>query len=179
MRLHVLRHVKTDQFVLATKQFSSQGSRQFRLTNTRWPEEQERTNRALGILSSSTRAANCTSNGTDSFVLANNMLAQVPFQVQQILALTLEHLANGHTRPVLNNLRDNLRSDQQGHCSTRLGTRFIQLTLYHQSLLAQPRNPLVLFRVRGSFLLCLDISQFFLQVGDVGRADNTLFGRLT
>src|SRR5947209_2886584 len=54
MRLHVLRHVKTDQVIFTTKEFSRQGLRQFRLTYTRWAKEEERANRALWILQAST-----------------------------------------------------------------------------------------------------------------------------
>ena len=105
MGLHVLRHIEADQFVLAAKEFSGQGLRHFRLTNTCRAKEQERTNGAFRILQTCTRAADSASNCANSLVLTNNPLAQIIFQVQQILALALDHLADGHPRPVLNNLR--------------------------------------------------------------------------
>ena len=114
MRLHVLRHVKADQVCFTTKELGRQGLRQFRLTYTRWAKEEERANRALWILQASTRATNGTSNGADRLVLTNDTLAQVFFQVPQVLTLGLKHLAHRYTRPVLNNLRYLLRRNNQG-----------------------------------------------------------------
>src|SRR5436853_119429 len=59
------------------------------------------------------RATEQTSYGADSLILADDTLAQILFQVAQILTFTLQHLAYRHTCPVLNNLGNLVRSDDQ------------------------------------------------------------------
>src|SRR5205814_10035102 len=113
MRLHVLRHIHADQALLTAKEFSCQRFRQFCLTYTRWAKEEKRTNWTFGVLQTGTRATNSTSNGVDRLILTDDTLAQIIFQVAQILTLTLQHLAYRHTCPVLNNLGNLVRSDDQ------------------------------------------------------------------
>src|SRR5256885_3284387 len=178
MWLHVLRHIQADQVILTAEQFSGYGFGHFRLTYTGRTKEQERTNRALWILQTCTRAANGARNSANSLVLTDYTLAQIIFQVQQVLALTLEHLADGHTCPVLNDLSNQFGSDQQRHAIASLGTCFVQLALCHQFLLAQHSSTLVILSVRGRFLLSLNVGQFFLQIRDQSRADNAFLSGL-
>src|SRR5579864_7381062 len=100
MRLHILRHVEANQVLLAAKEFSRQRLRQFRLTHTGGAEEEERTNRAFGVFQTGARAANSTRNRADSLILTDNPLAQVIFQVDQVLTLALQHLADRYPCPV-------------------------------------------------------------------------------
>src|SRR5205823_5741361 len=71
MWLHILRHIKTDQITLTTKQFSRQSLRQFGLTYTSRTKEQERTNRTFRILQTCTRTTNSTRHCTDSLILTD------------------------------------------------------------------------------------------------------------
>src|SRR5579884_3631314 len=157
MWLHILRHIEPDQVFLAAKKFSGQGLGQFRLTYTCWAKEEERSNRSLGVLQTGTRTADGASNCADRLVLTDDTLAQVVFQVAQVLAFALEHLADRHTRPVLNNLSNMLRGDDQGNRTTGLGTGFVQFGLCHQLLLAILRSTLVVLGVGGCLFLALNI----------------------
>src|SRR5216684_7737741 len=74
MRLHVLRHIKPNQLIHASKEFSRQSLRQLRLPYAGWAEEEKRTNRTFGILQTGTRTADSASNGTDGLILADDPL---------------------------------------------------------------------------------------------------------
>src|SRR5579885_1168559 len=175
---HVLRHIQANHVFFAAKEFSGERLCQFRLANAGWAEEEEGTDRASGVLQTGTRAANGTRNGADRLVLADDMLAQVLFQVTQVLTLALQHLAHRHTRPVLNDLGNMLRRDNQRHGSGGLGAGLIELRLHLQLFLAHQGRLLVVFRVGGGFLPCLDVRQFRFQIGNQSRADNALLRRL-
>src|SRR6266487_856164 len=127
MRLHILRHVEADHVVLATEQFSGQRLRQFSFTNTGRSQEQEGTNRAFWIFQTGTRATNGTRHGVDRLVLTDDALAQILFQVTQVLALAFQHLADGYAGPVLDDVSDMLGCDDQGNRSVRLRAGAFQL----------------------------------------------------
>ncbi len=81
MWLHVLGHIEADQIVLAPEEFGGQGLRQLCLTNTGWSHKEERTDWAFRVLQASARAPDGTSNHSNSFILADNALAQIILQV--------------------------------------------------------------------------------------------------
>src|SRR6266567_3548865 len=108
MRFHIFRHIEADDVVLTTKQLSSQRLRQFCLTYTRRAEEEERTNRAPGIFQTSARAAYGTCHSTNRFILSNDTLAQISFEVTQIMTLALQHLTHRYACPDLDNMTDML-----------------------------------------------------------------------
>ena len=141
-------------------------------------EEEERTNRALGVFQTGARAANGTRNRADSLILTDNTLAQVIFQVEQVLTLALQHLADRYPCPVLNHPGDQLWRHKQCHRAARVGTRLIQFFLRHKLLLPQLGRALVVLGIGGGLLLGLDIGKFLFQVRDEQRADNTLLHRL-
>src|SRR5215471_9845256 len=151
MRFHVLRHVKADHSILTAEEFRGQRPGQLCLTDSGWAKEEERTNWTLRVLQSSARSTNSASNGADGLVLTNDTLAQVVFERAQVLTLALQHLAHRHAGPVLNNLGNMLRCNDQRNRPTRLGTGLVQFGLRQQLFLAQQGGMLVVLGVRGSF----------------------------
>ncbi len=89
------------------------------------------------------------------------------------MTLALQHLAHRHAGPVLNDLGNVLRRNDQCDRPTSLRTSFVQFGQRQQFLLAQHSGALVVFGIRGSFLFGLDIGQFDLEVRDQRRANDT------
>ena len=104
--LLVFAHVDTRHHVLIIKQIVSQRLGQLRLTHTRGTEEDERTDRPLRVLETGTAAADSIGDGGDSLVLADDTLVEFLLEVEQLLALALQHLAHGDTRPARNHIGD-------------------------------------------------------------------------
>src|SRR5258708_3470069 len=178
VRLHVFRHVQTDHMILAAEEFRCQRFGQFGFTDAGRPQEQEGTNRALRIFQTRARPTNGTRNSANGLALTNDPLAQITLQIKQILALAFEHLAHWHTGPGFDNLRDQFRRYKQRHRVTRFSSRLVQLILDQQLLLAQLGRMLIILRIGRSLFLRLNVSQLFLQIGDQGRANNTLLSSI-
>ena len=95
----ILAHVDTRHQGFIIKQVFRQSFRQLGLTYTRRTEEDERTDRAFRVLQSRTAPAHGIRYGFDGFVLSDHPLVQFVFQVKQLVALALQHLAYGYARP--------------------------------------------------------------------------------
>ena len=102
--LLILRHVDTCHHLLVVEQVFCQRLRQLGLADTRGAEEDERGYRALRVLQSGTRAAYGIRDGCDGFVLSDDALVQFLFQVEQLLALALQHAGDGNARPAAHHL---------------------------------------------------------------------------
>src|SRR5579883_394772 len=135
-------------------------------------------NRAFRIFQASARAANGTSDNANRFILTDDTLAQIIFQVTQVLTLTFQHLADRHTGPVLDDASDMLRPHNQRHSTARFGTSLFQFAERQQLLLAHHGGALVVLSVSRRLFLGLNLGELFLQIGDQGWADDALLGRL-
>ena len=161
MLLHVFRHINADHGVLITEHGFRERLGQLGLTDAGRAEEQERTDRALGVAQADTAAADRLGDRGDGFVLADDTLVQRILEMQQALALVLGQLGYRHAGPAGNHGCDIVRSDR----TVRLGL------LIRPFLLAGfERIALCLFFVAqlGGVLVVLTLDRFFLLRSDGG-----------
>ncbi len=85
MPLHELGHIDLDQGFFAAENELGQGLGEFGLTDARWAEEDERTNRALGVLQSGARSPDGLGDGLDGLVLADDPFVENLLHIQQTL----------------------------------------------------------------------------------------------
>ena len=104
MLLLILRHVDTRHHGLVVEQVFGQRLCQLRLTHTRSAEEDERGDRALGVLQSGTTTTHGIGDGCDGLVLTDDTTVEFLLEVQQLLALALQHTGDGDARPAGDNL---------------------------------------------------------------------------
>ena len=84
MLLHELRHVEADQALLAAEQELSQGPGDFRFTDARGAEEQERTGGARAGFEAGAGTADGAGEHGDRFILADDALVQLFFNAEQL-----------------------------------------------------------------------------------------------
>src|SRR5262249_45192719 len=173
-----LRHLQPDQRVFPTKELGGERLGQLGLADASGAHEEERADWTVGVLQARTRAADGTGDSADGLVLTDDALAQVILQVAQVLALSLEHLADGHPRPALDNPSNVFRRHQRGRRLASMGPRLVQLGLELYLTLAQLCRPLVLLGERGSLLLLLEIAELTLERADHLRANKPGFAGL-
>ena len=109
MLLAVLRHIDAHHRRLIIEEEFRQGLRKLRLTHASRAQEQEGTNRTVRIRNARTRTPHRIRHGHDRFPLAHNAASQDCLHVQQLLGLTLHHLARRDARPRRHNLSNHLR----------------------------------------------------------------------
>ena len=124
--LLILTHVDTCQHVLVIEEIFGQSLCQFGLTYARCSQENERRNGAIRVLKSCTTATNGIRNGFNSLVLSNHSTVQLSLQMQEFVALTLQHAAHRNAGPTAhhfgNIVRSHLFADQR---PTLLLTNFL------------------------------------------------------
>ena len=102
--LLILTHVDTHHHVLVVEEHLGEGFRQLRLADTRGAQEDEAANRALAVTEARTAAANGIGDDADGLILTHHALVQLVLEVQQPLALALQHARHRNAGP----LRDHL-----------------------------------------------------------------------
>ena len=109
--LHILTHVDAHHRGLVVEEELSEGARGFGLADARGAEEDEAADRALGIAEAGAAAANGVGDGREGFILADDALAQTGFHLRELLHLAFEHLGDGDTCPLRDDLGDVLLVD--------------------------------------------------------------------
>ena len=109
--LLILAHVDTGHQAFVVEKVVGQGTRQLRLTHTCGTKENERPDRALGVLHAGTAAAHGTGYGRYGFVLPDDTAMKLLFEVEQLVALALEHLAHRDTCPAAHYISNIIGSD--------------------------------------------------------------------
>ncbi len=111
MPLHVLGHVDSNQRVLVVEEELRERLGRLGLSDPRRSEEDERTDRSVGILKTGTRPANGIGDGFDRASLANHPLAEPLLHSNQLLHLALEEPGDRDVGPFGDHLRDILGVD--------------------------------------------------------------------
>ncbi len=111
MPLHELGHVELDQVVFRVEEVLGKGPRELGLSDSSRAEEDERSDRATGILESRARPADCLRDGLDRLVLTDHPLVQLVFHAQQPRRLFLDQARDGNPGPCGHDLRDVLLTD--------------------------------------------------------------------
>ena len=99
MLLLILTHVDTGHHRVVVEKVFSQRLRQLGLTDTRRTQEDERADGSFRVLQSGTAPPYGICHSLDGLVLTDDTLVKFVFQVEQLLAFTLQHLAHGDSRP--------------------------------------------------------------------------------
>ena len=99
MFLLILTHVNTGHQRFVIEQVFCQCLCQFGLTYTGGAKEDERADGAFRVLQSCTAPAHGVCYGFDGFVLSDNTFVQFVFQMEQLVAFALQHLAYRYSRP--------------------------------------------------------------------------------
>ena len=107
----VFRHIDPHHIVLVVEQEFCQGFCQLGLSHTGRSQEDERTDRTLGVLQPGTAPADCVGNCPDGLVLAHDTLVEFSFKAQQFLFLALQHPAHGNAGPARDHFGDLLCPD--------------------------------------------------------------------
>ena len=98
--LLVLAHIDTHHHVLIVEHHLGKGSCQLGLTHARGTEEEEGAYRAAAVAQTRAAAAYGVGDGADGLVLTHHTLVQLVLQVEQPLALALQHPRHGDARPL-------------------------------------------------------------------------------
>ena len=130
--LHVLAHVDADHRLLGVEQELRQRPGQLGLADAGGPEEQERADRAVGVLQAGARAAQRVGHGLHRLVLADHALVQALLHVHELLHLALQQPRDGDAGPLGHDLGDVLVVDlllQEGRVGLELAQpRLLVLT---------------------------------------------------
>ena len=142
--LAVLAHVDAHHRALVVEQKLGQRLGQLGLAHTGRAEEQERSDRTVGVADAGPRTTHRVGDGDDGLALTDQPLAEALLHLQQLLALALQQPADRNAGP---------RADHLGDVGGR-------------HLFAHHRRPVLLFGL-GRFHLCLQARD--LAVQNLGR----------
>ncbi|MNS52490.1 hypothetical protein D3C72_852070 [compost metagenome] len=109
--LHIFRHVETNHRGFVVEQEAGQGLGQLGLADTRRSEEDERTDRPVGILQAGARTAHRFRHRLNGLALPDNGLGKLVFHAQQLVALAFQHLVDRNARPAGNDMGDVIGRD--------------------------------------------------------------------
>ena len=104
--LHVFRHVDAHHGRLVVEEEGGERLGELGLADAGRPKEHERADRAMRILQAGARPSHGGRHGRDRLVLPDDALADGFFHLEELLALALEHLFDGHARPARHDRRD-------------------------------------------------------------------------
>ncbi len=121
MPLLVLGHVDPDHRPLVVEHELGERAGELGLADAGRAEEDERADRAIGVLQPGARATERVRDGLDRLVLADHALVQPFLHVDQLLGLALEQPGDRDTRPGRDDRRDVVLVDLLLH--HRLGRR--------------------------------------------------------
>src|ERR1700678_4121572 len=125
MFLHEFRHVEAHQSFFGAEHKLSEGARNFSFAHASGTEEQERTNRTVRTLQSSSRTPNRPGERTDRFILRDDALMQLFFNAQKFLSFFFFNGSNGNAGPARNYIFDILAADNARG-------RFIEMIFFAQ-----------------------------------------------
>mmetsp|Transcript_22789 Transcript_22789/g.40341 ORF Transcript_22789/g.40341 Transcript_22789/m.40341 type:complete len:530 (+) Transcript_22789:864-2453(+) len=123
--VHVFAHIEPNHRVLGVKELLCQGLAQLGFTNAGRTEEHEVGQRAVRVRKARSRALHSLRDSLDRLFLADHALVQLVIEGKDPFHLGLEHLLNGHSRPLRNNLSNiiglDLLSDERHVAELLLG----------------------------------------------------------
>ncbi len=155
--LLVLRHVDANHGALVVEQELGQGAGQLGFADAGGAEEDEAADGTVGILQAGAGADDGLGHGGDGFVLADDALVQLLFQVQQLLHFAFQQAGDGNAGPAADHLGDvlfvNLFLDQAG--AAQFGG-FLGFLLQ----LAFERHQLAVFQLGGAVEIVLPLGLF-------------------
>ncbi len=114
MLLHVLRHVDPDHRPLVIEQETGKRTGQFGLSNAGGSQEEEGSDRAVGVGQSRPAPAHRVGHRRNCVVLADDSLMQVLLETDQLLGLSCHELGHRNPRPLRHHLSDVLVCDLLG-----------------------------------------------------------------
>ena len=117
---HELAHVEADHGVLVVEQHFGQGLAEFGFADAGGAEENERADRAIGILQAAAAAADGVGHGGDGFVLTDDALVQPFFEHQQFGPFGFEHAADRDAGPGADDFGDFVGADFLAEEAARL-----------------------------------------------------------
>src|SRR5829696_3259138 len=104
--LHVLRHVDADHRVLRVEEELGQRTGELGLADARRAQEEERADRAVGVLQAGARATDRVGHRADRLVLADDAVVQALLHVDELLDLALHEAADRDAGPARDDLGD-------------------------------------------------------------------------
>ena len=104
--LLVLRHVDADHRLLVVEQQLGERACHLGFANACGAEEEERTQRPVGVLQSGARPANGVRDGDHRLVLTHDPFVQAILHLQEFLDLALHEPRDRDMRPAAHDLRD-------------------------------------------------------------------------
>ena len=140
MLLHKLGHIDTHQRLFGVEQKLSQRLAQFSFTDPGWTKEEERTTWPIRVGQPGAGAPHRVSHSDYGFVLTDHPLMQQPFHLQQLIALTFEHLAYRNTGPFRHHFGDFFLGDL---ATQQLVLAFTVLIDHLQAALQVRNNPVL------------------------------------
>ena len=166
----ILTHVDTRHHVLVVEEVFGQCFCQFRLSHARCSKENERRYRSFRVLKSGPTAANGIANGIYGLVLSDDTLMEFLLQMEQFVALALQHSTHRNAGPAANDLGDVVCSDlfsDQGLAF--LLADFIAMALYFvvdllHFTVANLGHTLVIALAFGLFGLAFQVFLLFFQL---------------
>ncbi len=174
---HIFRHVETADRLIVVEKEIGQRLGQLRLADARRPEEEEGTDRPIRILQSGARATHGPRNGGNRFRLTDNALTERRFHLQELLALTLEHLVDRNAGPARDDLRDmgfrHSLVDQSTGCARALFHFRELLFKLGNDAIGKFRRPLKLARALRLHEFVARTVEFFLELLRTARASTS------
>ena len=160
--LHELRHVELDHGFFAAEHELGQHARQVRLADAGGAEEHEHADRPARVLQAGAGAADGLGDAVDRLVLADDLLVQDVFHVQQALRLFGGDARDRNARPHRDDFADVLGGDLGGLFLLLFlpaGLHALQLVLELDLAVAQLGGVLVLLVLDRLFLLAAEAVQ--------------------
>ena len=159
--LHVLRHVDADHRLFVVEQELGDAARDFGLADAGRSEEDERADRAIGVLQPGARTADRPRDDVDRRVLADDALVQLLVHVEQLLGLGLREPADRDLASTPRRCRRCFVGDLQDVVALRA---LRSLPLLFEALLLEPQLLLAVANRGGLLeLLVLDDRFFFAR----------------
>ena len=111
MLLHELAHVDADHGVLVVEQHFGERLAELGFADAGRAAEDERADRAVGVLQAAAAAADGVGDGRDGFVLADDALVEPLFEHEQLGLLGFQHAGDGDAGPGADDFGDFLGAD--------------------------------------------------------------------
>ncbi len=120
--LHELAHVEARQRLLVVEEKLGERLRELGLADAARSEKEERPDRLARIAQSHAAAAHGARDGAHRFALPDDALGEALLHLEELVALGLEHLADGDAGPVAEDARDVFLGDHVRHVAAALAT---------------------------------------------------------
>src|SRR5579859_766958 len=171
-------HVDLYQRVVAAKKFAGQNASQLGLAHAGWAEKDERADWPFFAANARAVAAHGACHGFHRFVLANHVLAQILFEVQQVLRLGADHFFHRHTGNAGHHFGHILAGDVNALACFLIRLQLAQLFVD----LARARlifgRFLVVFVVHGFVDARVNQLKFLLQLADFGAGFALIYAQM-